>query len=194
MPNITYRKIFYLTAAILVGFLMISSGVNTAGAADPTDIMPSPTPAAQIDYNLPYPGLLPDHPLYFIKNIRDKILLYLTRNGVKKSQVYLLLSDKKISAGKALFEKDSQDLGIKTFEAAEKNLLAGVLTLGNYQKNAVIPPGVVDKFELADLKHEEVITGEIASISDPLRKQELNNVLYITHQAKGQITLLKAVR
>jgi hypothetical protein len=40
----------------------------------------------KIDYDLPYPGLLPDHPLYFIKAGRDKITELITRDNIKKAK------------------------------------------------------------------------------------------------------------
>ena len=53
------------------------------------------TPQEKVIYNLPYPGLLPDNPLYITKIMRDKITDFLTRDNLKKAELYLLYSDKK---------------------------------------------------------------------------------------------------
>ena len=55
------------------------------------------TPQEKVIYNLPYPGLLPDSPLYITKVIRDKITDFLTRDNLKKAELYLLYSDKRVS-------------------------------------------------------------------------------------------------
>ena len=54
-------------------------------------------PQEKVIYNLPYPGLLPDSPLYITKIARDRITDFLTRDNLKKAELYLLYSDKRAS-------------------------------------------------------------------------------------------------
>src|SRR3989304_4320145 len=75
----------------------------------------TPTPAPLVEYDLPYPGILPDHPLYFLKLIRDKILILSARNLTKKSELYLLFADKHLSMGQLLRGKGNLDLSTTTF-------------------------------------------------------------------------------
>ena len=42
-------------------------------------------PQPKVLYNLPYPGLTPDNPLYFIKAVRDRIIDISTRDTLKKA-------------------------------------------------------------------------------------------------------------
>lgn len=63
---------------------------------------------ATIDYPLPYPGILSDHPLYFLKKIRDSILVWLIRDPIKKIEFCILQSDKETSAAVLLFGKDKK--------------------------------------------------------------------------------------
>ncbi|PIZ98613.1 MAG: hypothetical protein COX78_02915, partial [Candidatus Levybacteria bacterium CG_4_10_14_0_2_um_filter_35_8] len=68
----------------------------------------SPNPAATMDnYELPYPGLLPDHPLYFLKMTRDKIIGFFISDPIKKAEFDILQSDKRLSAGVYLLNKKS---------------------------------------------------------------------------------------
>lgn len=149
------------------------------------------TPAPVVDYQLPYPGLLPGHPLYPLKTLRDKILLFFTSDPVKKIHVTLLISDKKLVMGQLLLEKGDVDLSIKTIDAAEKTLLATVLKLRDYKKQANPPPGLADKIELAGKKHEEVILKLIFLAVGEEDKNRLRQALGITHQALQQIAQAK---
>lgn len=54
------------------------------------------------DYYLPYPGILPDHPLYRVKMLRDRIRLILANTPEKKFELQLLYADKRIGAAQVL--------------------------------------------------------------------------------------------
>ena len=73
----------------------------------------------EVIYELPYPGLLPDHPLYFIKSMRDKFLIFTTRDNQKKARLYLHLSDKHMSASLALVEKGKELLAVGELQKGE---------------------------------------------------------------------------
>jgi len=70
-----------------------------------------------------YPGILPDHLLYPLKMIRDRILLFFTTDPFKKAELLLQFADKRIRASKALIlDKGKIDSGITTLTKAEKYL------------------------------------------------------------------------
>src|SRR5690606_8329732 len=54
------------------------------------------------DYYLPYPGILPDHMLYPLKMIRDKMRLLLANNLSTKTSLQLLYANKRIGAAEVL--------------------------------------------------------------------------------------------
>ncbi|HSW97310.1 MAG TPA: hypothetical protein VLF89_05800, partial [Candidatus Saccharimonadales bacterium] len=73
----------FLTAVVLISLFTTAQAVSVfATDTDPTsmdDVSPSISPIItmenkQIQYDLPYPGLLPDNPLYSLKVLRDKIV------------------------------------------------------------------------------------------------------------------------
>src|SRR3990167_744470 len=64
----------------------------------------------KIQYDLPYPGILPDHPLYVFKTTRDKILEFFTRGNIKKAELYLLFSDKRAKMSQELAKKGKSKL------------------------------------------------------------------------------------
>lgn len=54
--------------------------------------------ATPLAYRLPYPGLLPDNPLYFFKMTRDRIRLWIVPRGIKKINLLIGYGDKRIGA------------------------------------------------------------------------------------------------
>jgi len=112
----------------------------------------------EVDYFLPYPGLLPDHFLYPLKMIRDRIWLWLTINPLKKADLLLLFADKRLGAGKALIEGNKIELGITTLTKAEKYLerAANQERIANQENEET--EDFVGKLLMASLKHQEVLT------------------------------------
>ncbi len=170
---------------IIYCFLLVSP--VSAELAPPTL---SPTPIVEVEYYLPYPGILPNHPLYFLKNIRDQIILWSTRDLVKKSQLYLLLADKKIAMTQALWEQKIFDLSLQTGKKAEYDLLTSVEILVKLDKSSP-PRGLLDRFELACKKHEEILTKIMITTDGEERREALSEIIKANHQAKQNITSLK---
>lgn len=71
---------------------------------------------APVEYSLPYPGLLPDSPLYIVKVTRDRIVGFLIHEPLKKAEFNLLQSDKRINAAAYLLHKDKnkEELALST--------------------------------------------------------------------------------
>ncbi|MBI3380181.1 hypothetical protein HY029_05490 [Candidatus Gottesmanbacteria bacterium] len=160
-------------------------------AAVESNLSSIPTPVTLVEYGLPYPGILPDHPLYIFKVLRDKILIFFTRDPIRKVNLDLLFADKRLAMSQLLWEKENSDLSISTIIKAEKYLLSVSVGLSSLKKQNNLPPGLSDKAELATKKHEEVITKLISNVSDDAKRQNLNQALGINHQAMQQILLSK---
>src|SRR5688572_7269837 len=58
----------------------------------------------EINYYLPYPGILPDHPLYFLKMMRDRVVEWSLFRPERKAEYFMFLADKRIGAGRVLIE------------------------------------------------------------------------------------------
>ena len=111
----------------------------------------------KISYTLPYPGILPDHPLYFIKAIRDQLLQMRTRDNIKKAEVYLLLSDKRVAMTLSLAKKGKDKLAITTFSKGEKYFSYIPKLLSDSKKQGVSAQSdFVNTLKLSNSKHREV--------------------------------------
>lgn len=105
---------------------------------------------AGVNYYLSYPGILPDHPLYWVKMTRDRLQLMLIADKELKAEKMLLFADKRLGAGWALVEGQKVDLGVTTLTKAEKYLEQA----GQLAESA----GLKDKLNKARLKHQEVLS------------------------------------
>src|SRR3990172_3897569 len=109
----------FIATAILVFSIFHSASVRYTFGQSPT-----PTPRVEeanleIDYPLPYPGrVLPDHLLWPVKVVRDRLWLAMTTNPLKKAEISLLLANKRLASAQALFDKEKPDLAISTLTKA----------------------------------------------------------------------------
>ncbi|QQG44348.1 MAG: hypothetical protein HYW86_00295 [Candidatus Roizmanbacteria bacterium] len=145
-------KSFLLSFTLLAGaifafpFLSSNSQIST-------------TSGQKVAYDLPYPGILPDNPLYMIKAARDKIQEFITRDNIRKAELYNLLSDKRMFMSQLLAKKGKSQLAINTLSKGEKYFLKIPELLSNSKKQGVKPQDeMILKLKLSNEKHEEVIS------------------------------------
>lgn len=156
----------------------------TAGAQSPVN----PTP---VDYQLPFPGILPDHPLYTLKKIRDWLLFAFNRNPVKKIELNLLFADKKIGMAQNLVEKKQFVLSIDIILESQTDLLKSAQELPSLFKNNLLPVGLPDKLELSAKKHREIINEIIFQIPNEYEKEKVKQALKLNDQAINLISSIK---
>lgn len=109
-------------------------------------------------YDLPYPGILPDNPLYSIKAFRDKLQEFFTRDNLKKADLYLHLSDKRAAMAQLLSKKGKHQLAITTLSKGEKYFLKIPQLLIDSKKQGVRPSDeLVLQLKQANAKHKEVV-------------------------------------
>jgi hypothetical protein len=148
------------------------------------------TPQEKIAYNLPYPGLLPDSPIYFVKVVRDKITELLTRDDLKKAQLYLLDSDKRAAMSLALAQKGKNQLAIDTFSKGEKYFLKIPNLLRSTKKQGVqAPSNFIETLKLSNAKHKELID-ELIKILPQGLNNSLNQLSDLNQQVKSELESL----
>ena len=152
-------------------------------AQEAVPLSPSASPSP-LEYPLPYPGILPDHPLFFFKIIRDQILLILITNPVRKVEFQILLSDKYLNM--AVFAADEQKQKL-TLETSTKSIVylrkAEKLLFQIPAEKKVEAGNLKHRFEKSLQKHQEVITDlinyqQLQTHQDELRQlqQDLSQI------------------
>src|SRR3990172_5453263 len=144
----------------------------------------------KVEYNLPYPGILPDHPLYPIKNIRDKILELTTRDSIKKAELYLLFSDKRVAMAANLTKNGKEKSAAATFTEAEEYFSKIPQLIENSKQQGVSASSeFIQRLRLSNFKHKEVGTSLLNDLSQGL-SGEINKALNLNKQLKKKLEKL----
>lgn len=134
----------------------------------------SETTPKRVDYELAYPGMLPDNPFYILKVVRDGIVKILINDPFKRAQFSLLNSDKRIFAGKLLIDKGKDKLAMDTIEKSNNYLddtFTAVKALKKqYPKSAEIEP-FLQKMKASTQKHIEFMDGMKPLMDKTLEKR-----------------------
>ena len=116
------------------------------------------TKEIEIEYYLPYPGkILQDNTFWFVKAIRDKIWLKLTFEPLRKMDLLLLLSDKRLAGSKVLVERQKAGIALSTLGKGEKYLEEAAMLEAKSRKDGVDTKSFLPKLATAALKHRQVI-------------------------------------
>jgi len=192
--------IVFMVIGVSLPYVYAQENITVAGGDVPPDqqqmepaegsLLPLPV-VQKVEYTLPYPGILPDHPLYFLKRLRDTILEKLISDPIRKAEFYILQGDKRLQMGLMLIEGGKANLGESTISKGEKYLEQAVTKLSSYKESgAVVAPYVVEKLEKSITKHQEVITDLIAKANDT-EKAGLQGSMELLRQISTLIQSLK---
>lgn len=152
-------------------FIITSSLTITHGK----EITPTPTQENKVatqehvNYDLAFPGMLPDNPLYKLKVLRDKIIVSSIFDPSRKIEFYIKQTDKGILATAMLIDKNKIDLAQETALKAENNftLISPQLYMLPKKPNKEF----FKRLETAALKHQEVLRSIIKRV--PKDKQKV---------------------
>ena len=156
-----YRKVF---AAFVLGlsvlFLPFQAHAETLN---------SPTPVNIVNYELPYPGILPGSPLYLFKNLRDKIEEIITTDNTKKSEFYLLQADKQLSAALLMHEKGDGEVADEMFSKSQENLENSIDCLIKSKNSNENMNNIPDRLKTSSIKQRQEI---LNLLKNPKRKDD----------------------
>lgn len=151
-------------------FLFLIVAIPTPLFAAVTPLPTSVVMEEKSEYLLPYPGILPDHPLYFLKQIRDGIMDRLIVDPLRKAEFHILQADKRLNMGVVLLEQKKETLAETTISKGEKYMERAALGLSAFKSTGrPVPPSIIDKLTRSMEKHVEVLektnfTGTLALV------------------------------
>lgn len=141
------KKLLFLTICILfLSFPQISFSQNA-----------TPSALKHVEYDLPYPGILPDSPLYFLKALRDNILFVFITDPLKKSEYNLLMADKRLASSKSLIDNKKYDLAITTLSKSGNYFDKAVQLAAEIKRQGKNADNILDKLLISSQKHQEII-------------------------------------
>lgn len=155
----TMRKSLGFIIIAIIFFLtpqLVSAQQDSTSSLPLPSLSPTPTPKP-IEYQLPYPGLLPDSPLYFLKVTRDRIISFLIADPLKKGEFNLLQADKRLNAGVLLFQKGKQELAQSTISKGENYFEQAIQKIEEAKSQGQKTDAFATKLSLSAKKHKEVL-------------------------------------
>ena len=180
------RMIILLLFTLLLSYSPINAQEisDSPGAPDETTI------SDEIEYQLAYPGILPGHPLYKLKVLRDKIQIFLISTPDNRINFYLRQADKGIFATLLLAENGNDDLAAQTALKAEHNV-----TLINSQINGMSEKPdleLFDKLKTASLKHQETLASTKTHLDEEHQKT-IDTVIEFSQRNLNEINRYESI-
>lgn len=129
-------------------------------------VSPTPTP----EYVLPYPGILPDSPLYFLKAFRDRIVSLLISSPLKKAEFDLLQADKRLNSGVYLVEKGEIELAQSTISKGENYFEEAIIQAQEATKQGHKTADLVQRLSRSATKHQKVLKDLEKKVSKEYKK------------------------
>lgn len=145
----------------------------------------------RVEYQLPYPGLLPDSPLYFLKMSRDALVGFLIASPLKKADFYLLQADKRLNAGVYLFKigKSKYDLAESTISKGENYFEKAIAKAIEAKKQGMDIKDIVGRLLTSSKKHQEMIK-DLEANAAAKTKESLMALLKRSADSEKQAKLL----
>lgn len=180
--------------AIIFGVVILMASI--LAVTNPTAVFPHAAGAgeqaeAKVEYYLPYPGILPDSPLYKLKAARDKVWLWLTFSPEEKAKRELLFADKRINAAVFLMEGGKEALGVTTATKAEKYLEQAVNRAVKLSEDSRDVKSLLSTLVTASAKHMEIL-GNLEDKATGARAQTVKGtweVMKVVHERAEQALL-----
>jgi len=145
-----------------------------------------------VEYTLPYPGLLPDNPLYFLKAARDRIVGLLISDPLKKAEFNLLAADKRLNSGIFLFKKGKEKhaLAFSTISKGENYFEEAIAKVREAKKQRLDTNDILRRLSDSSYKHQEAIRS-FEKISSKDFKEGFVSLQKRTEDFKKQVDLLR---
>jgi hypothetical protein len=155
--------LFFLSATIwpVLAATDASAQVELAvpsAAAVETSLATDSSRVKKSDYTLPYPGILSNHPLYFVKKFRDQVIEFLIVDLLRKADFYLLQSDKYLASSVLLDQQGKTPLAQIMLDQSSQRMADSVKQLSRSKEGGqAVSAGTIDRIKQAIEKHLEVI-------------------------------------
>lgn len=151
-----YFSLTLLLFLLLFPLHAFAQDISQAPVATAT-AMASNSAETQVNYFLPYPGLLPGTLLYPLKMVRDAAVGFLISDPVKKAKFDLLQADKRVGAAQMLEENgDAKKLAVPTFSKAANYFEQAITETKQAKGEGMQVNDLVNTLHSANEKYQEI--------------------------------------
>lgn len=127
----------------------------------------------EVQYELAYPGMLPDNPLYFFKTLRDAVVKFLISDPLKEAEFNVLTANKRAYAALLLAEKGKEELALETLSKSNNYLHEATVALSKAKAKKMDINKTLDKLQKSVKKHEQVFSQQIMAEFSESQKKNL---------------------
>lgn len=157
---------FYFITLVATTVVLASSSPTPVVTTTATVSRESPiggttnsTVEQKVEYTLPYPGILPTHPLYRLKLIRDWIMERLIVDPLRKTEFYVLQADKYLAMATVYAARNAASDAGSAARTGEV-FMAKAYGAAHGAKNSgkIVPGHILDLFDRSTAKHVEILS------------------------------------
>jgi hypothetical protein len=187
-----YQQIILSTIALFIAMFLplVIAYAQVASSSVTRTPLAVPKTKGESDYLLPYPGMLPDNPLYFLKVIRDNLTSFFISKPLSKANFDLLQSDKDVAASYLLItrEQGKGTLALQTFSQSQNYFADALQQTRSAKKQGYSIADVSKKLQEAQQKHVQMLHSigqQSHQENTQLYKNELHQTEVLTQTAKA---------
>lgn len=175
-----------LSGIVLFVSIYRATGVKYQFSSPNDSSIGQPVFVSGVEYSLPFPGILPDNPFWFLKAFRERLNLYFTYDPLEKAERTLFLADKRLSAAEKLAQKGKYSLAIATATKAEKYLETAMVEGKNADVRGEDASGFFETLSKAALTHRQLLDIMMASAPEdakPILNKTMDSSKSVYEQA-----------
>jgi hypothetical protein len=116
------------------------------------------------------PGLLPDSPLYFLKDWKEKIQIFFTFGEENKAKQFLHLSEVRLAEYQKMIEKGKTEIARKTLEKYEKQLDRALEKAEEAKEKGKNVEKLKEEIGEKILKHQEALEGVLEKVPEQAKE------------------------
>jgi hypothetical protein len=167
------KKFLIVCGVFVFAFAILSVSILTSSAIVYPQVGPiiqgngPKSDASEINYQFPTAGLvLPDSPFWPLKALRDRVWYIISPSPLKKAELALLFSDKRLVSVQTLLKEGKATIAISTLTKGEKYLEVAVAEEKIARSQSYDTSTFLTKLATASLKHREVIEGLLPTVPE----------------------------
>ncbi|NTU73009.1 hypothetical protein HGB07_02415 [Candidatus Roizmanbacteria bacterium] len=141
-------------------------------------------------YEMPYPGMLPDNPLYLLKETRDYMVEFGTRDPLSKAELNLVCADKHVSMGVELVKKGKNALALRSLASSEEHTARAIDVLEKSIKQGASPSGeLMVKLKESNAEHLTTYLRLMGELPEG-DTEKLQDIIMVTEKLQERIKTL----
>lgn len=173
------KRLWMTLAGIFFGFgILLTSLFRQTHVSNPqvldrfaAGIEYSTQSAQPLAYRLPYPGILPDSPLYVFKMVRDRMRLVVTQRPVQRVDLYISYGDKRVGAAYYLAQGNKIPLAYSTALKGLSYMDHALTTLERESFSAEQNQRLSKKLHLSLMAHSKTLQEVVLMLEGDARVQ-----------------------